>query len=424
MAVLLQGHHSRFTTADEQLIYNHLLYWIEKESTEKMLYRFKSLFIDGYQYSDSAVAKALDNITALPTASQDFRYIVNRCCHILINRWQSRSQTKVAIVELIDLFQKVPDAPVAGIWRRHYVCRLRELMRQFVTTEQYFTLRRLAALLRTNAAGGGSRPLGTLICRYPYLYPHCLISEDSPREHRCTVRDIQLTAQSEFEIALSKYLTSQVRGGVQPAVSEASSHRSPIINPTLLSDRALNQAIKHYACPISSGQTYRDLAQSFMASSGYAQPYLSFKKDLYHYLIDGIDPKYGGRQFNLQLCNRLEDILPTSDAAPVNDFLVVRTCSSLLNFLVVDGPKNPEHFVFVDLLNNIGPVRTMGLLLKLVLPCRRVRPYLERRFSILFNHYETHRRDAVGWLVHALELLNVALATNFGQLDTSLFAQI
>ncbi|MGB3612375.1 MAG: hypothetical protein WBA10_01185 [Elainellaceae cyanobacterium] len=421
MGVLSKGHYRRFITADEQLIYNHLLFWIERDSPEQMLFRFKALFIEGFHYSDTAIAKALNKITALPSAPDEFCYIVNRCCHILINRWQSRSQNSTAIIQLIDLFQTIPDAPVAGMWKHHYVRRLRELMRQFVKTEQYFTLRRLAELLRTTGSGHASRSLGTLISRYPYLYHHCLISEDSPSEHRRTVRNIQTSAQSNFEIALSKYLTSQVRNATFKDEVTPDRRSRQKLNPTLLSDRALNQAVKHYG-PVVPGRAYRDLAQTFMAQSGYAQTYGAFKTDLYHYLIDGIEPGYGQRQFNYQLSKTLEAIMPESETALVNDFLVVRTCSCLFNFLVVDGPKNPQHFVFVDLFNNIGPVLTMGLLLKLVLLCRRVRPYLERRFSILFNHYETHRRDTVGWLVHALELLNVALAANFGQLDTSLFA--
>ncbi|MEO0406207.1 MAG: hypothetical protein AAF289_02535 [Cyanobacteria bacterium P01_A01_bin.135] len=415
---LSKGPYQRFITADEQLIYNHLLWWIERESPEQMLCRFKSLFIDGYHYPDAEISKALDKITALPNASDEFRFIVNRCCHILINRWQLRSHNSAAITQLIDLFQAVPDAPVAGMWRHHYVRRLRELMRQFLQTEQYYTLRRLAELIRSTGSTN-SRLLGTLIGRYPYLYGHCLISEDSSREHRRTVRHIQTSAQSNFEIALSKYLTVQVRAPQRQAQTGTNSRSRQPLNPTLLSDRALNQAIKHYG-PVVPGQGYRHLAQTFMARSGYAQSYGAFKKDLYHYLTDGIDPGYGKRQFNAQLCRQLEATLPESDFALVDDFLVVRTCSYLFNFLVVDGPKNPQHFVFVDLFNNIGPVLTMGLLLKLVLLCRRVRPYLERRFSILFNHYETHRRDTVSWLVHALELLNVALTTNFGKIDTSL----
>jgi hypothetical protein len=167
-------------------------------------------------------------------------------------------------------------------------------------------------------------------------------------------------------------------------------------------------------------RTYRDLAESFVVQCGHSQSYGAFKDDLYQYIISGIESDYGKRQFNDQFYKHLSDILPESESKPVNDFLVVRTCSQLLNFLVVDSPKHPRHYVFVDLLTNIGPMLTMGLLLRIVLLCRKVRPYLERRFSILFSHYEQCSRDAVSWLVSALEMLNVALATNFGKLDLSL----
>jgi hypothetical protein len=49
---------------------------------------------------------------------------------------------------------------------------------------------------------------------------------------------------------------------------------------------------------------------------------------------------------------------------------------------------------------------------------------LEKRFSILFNHYESSQRDAVQWLVHAMENLNVALSTNFSTIDLSFINQI
>jgi hypothetical protein len=91
----------------------------------------------------------------------------------------------------------------------------------------------------------------------------------------------------------------------------------------------------------------------------------------------------------------------------------------MLNFLVVESPQKPNHFVFIDLISNIGPTFTVGLLLKIVLICRKVRPYLEKRFSILFNHYESSSQDAVIWLIKVLENLNVALTSNFGKIDLS-----
>jgi hypothetical protein len=105
----------------------------------------------------------------------------------------------------------------------------------------------------------------------------------------------------------------------------------------------------------------------------------------------------------------------------MNDFLLVRTCSQMLNFLVVDSPQQTNHYVFVDLITNLGAVTTTGLLLKIVLLCRKVIPGLEKRFSILFNHYETYQHEAVQWLVQALENLHLALTTNFGAVSLPLF---
>ncbi|NJR65047.1 MAG: hypothetical protein HC772_06555, partial [Leptolyngbyaceae cyanobacterium CRU_2_3] len=92
----------------------------------------------------------------------------------------------------------------------------------------------------------------------------------------------------------------------------------------------------------------------------------------------------------------------------------------LLNFLVADKPQHPNHFTFIDLITNLGPIATIGILLKIVLICRKVKPCLERRLSILFSHYEMCTRESVEWLVQALETLNVALTTNFGSITLSL----
>jgi hypothetical protein len=78
----------------------------------------------------------------------------------------------------------------------------------------------------------------------------------------------------------------------------------------------------------------------------------------------------------------------------------------------------------VDLITNMGVTRTVGLLLKVVLLCNKVKPYLEKRFSILFNHYESFAKDGVPWLVKSLESLQVALSVHFGKVDVSCFKQL
>ncbi|MGK7874199.1 MAG: hypothetical protein AB4426_13065 [Xenococcaceae cyanobacterium] len=100
------------------------------------------------------------------------------------------------------------------------------------------------------------------------------------------------------------------------------------------------------------------------------------------------------------------------------------TCSQLFNFLVVESPQNPKHYVFLDLITNLGATCTIGLLLKLLLLCPMIKPYLEKRFSILFNHYKSFTREGVPWLIKALENLHIAFSVNFGGLDWSYLKQI
>jgi hypothetical protein len=75
--------------------------------------------------------------------------------------------------------------------------------------------------------------------------------------------------------------------------------------------------------------------------------------------------------------------------------------------------------VFMDLLNNVGSTLTVGLLLKVVLLCNKVKPYLERRLSILFQHYASQARGSVDWLVCCLEKLNLAWTAHFSAQNLS-----
>lgn len=393
-----------------------------------MIARFQSLFIEGLGYPDREVVAALDDILNGPEVDQYFRYILNRCCHILINRWQTHSQFQSAIPDLVALFEQAPTSRVNEYSRSRSVRRLRQITREFQETEQYVTLRRLARVVEARQQrriareeDAGSKPLGTLIDRYPYLYEYCLVSEDSDLEHQQHIRRMQAEVQHKFEVDLSHYVTYRVRlsrmnrQGAGPSLDRL----RPIENPTLLNDRELVSSLRQFSGQGSDGRSYREVAQRFMMNSCQGCSYKSFKEDLYDYITAGVESGYGRRQFNKLLSDQLMGVYSDSDHKPLNDFLVVRTCSQLFNFLVVDNANSGQHFVFVDLINNLGPLWTTGLLLRLLLICRKVRPYLERRFSILFNHYEASTRDTVIWLVNVLENLNIALSLNFGSLDLS-----
>ena len=402
-------------TSDEQKLYNHIVYCVQTESPVQVIERFRQLFIDGMGYPDREIEATLYSIVSLKRSEQEFKYILHRCCYIPINRWQLNWQHKFAIGNLVDLFKQT--SPRFGI-EFYIVKRLQHQINLFIKSAEFVTLERLV-----KAVEQGSQPeqqesncaLGELICRYPYLYGYSLLSKDSIEEDQQAIKRLQSQRQKQFESNLSQYLNYLVEprnteiGVVQPAA-----------NPTLLNDAELHLAVREFAGKVTANQTYKESAQFFLRDVKHTPSYQSFKVDLYEYLISAVEPEYGGRQFSARLYKYIKNTFPENDSAKLNNVLLARTCHQLFNFLVIENAQYPSHYVFYDLVYNLGPSRTMGLLLKLVLLSGKVKPELEKRFSILFNHYEGKAADEIMWFIKSLENLNVAFVVNFGNADLSM----
>ena len=191
-------------------------------------------------------------------------------------------------------------------------------------------------------------------------------------------------------------------------------------NPTLLSDRELDRALRHYMGKVEQNHSYYDLAQNFLLHTSQVKNYREFKSDLYEYLISRVNLTYRDRHFYHELHNYLQNTLTDFDRRELDEFLTLRTYCQLFKFLVVDGKSCSNHEHYLKLINHLGEVRTIGLLLKLVLLCNKVKPYLEQRFSILFSHYETVAETEAPWLVKSLKNLQVAFSVHFGEADFSL----
>ena len=419
--------HNRNTNAQEQLIYDHLLSCVQAESPEQLINRFRSLFVDGLGYPEPEIRQALNQVIASRLADREFKFVLNRSCHILINQWRTHCQQQTAIPELIGLFDSY-SASGGNAAHLRSVRRLRHLVQDFVNSEQYLTLSRLSQVFNQTVEENDNpeqQPLSRLIRRYPYLYSHCLLSEESTYEQQQTVRQVQSDVQGKFERDLSHYVTYQVRRSKlarQYPTEKVQRILKPQQNPTLLSDRELVVALKQFVGKVDGAHTHRDLAQRFLTETSQTKSFAKYKDNLYEYLTSSIDPEYGKRKFNNLLYAQLKNTIPQSNSQKLSDFLIVRTCSQLLNFLVVESRDRPNHYRFIDLISNNGAAMTVGLLLKIVLICRKVKPYLEKRLAILYNHYESSTRDAVRWLVQALENMNIALSANFGAVDLSLIS--
>ncbi|MGL5133009.1 MAG: hypothetical protein ACRC78_10810 [Planktothrix sp.] len=423
----LANRFNRATLKEEQIIYDHLLERVEIDEPHQLIERLNLLLIEGAGYPDLEVSKALNKLVISKLEVQDFNHILNRCCYILVNRWHTSPQRKTAINKLIQLFdESIPKIRKVYSYARN-IRQLGDLVYEFTKSEQYLALKRFAEVINQptelDYKAQSSEPLRILIPRYPYLYKHCLLSDDSSYEHQQMIQLIQVQKQRKYELDLSQYAAHQMRLATiarRTSLEEARKIISPVPNPTFLNNRELFAALKQFVGKIEGTQTYKDLAQSFLSQTKPNQSFREFKDSLYEYISPtSIDSSYIRNQFNDKLYKQLQNIIPHSDQENFSEFLLLRTCNQILNFLVVESPQKPNHFVFIDLIANVGPTMTVGLLLKIVLICRKIKPYLEKRFAILFNHYESCSQDGVLWLIKVLENLNIALSTNFGGVDLS-----
>ncbi|WP_293251116.1 MULTISPECIES: AAA-like domain-containing protein [unclassified Microcoleus] len=404
--------------SNEQILYDHIVSCVERESPAQVIDRFRKLFIDGMGYPDREIEATLYNIISVKRSDREFKYIIHRCCYIPINRWQLHSQHKLSIANLVALFKQT--SPRFGM-EFYIVKRLQEQIEFFTKSAEFQTLERLVKAVEQEPQPqkqDSHAPLGELICRYPYLYGHSLLSKDSVEEDQKTIKKLEIQRQRQFEKNLSQYLNYLVEprnteiGIVQPAP-----------NPTLLNDAELHLAVREFAGKITGDRSHKESAQFFLRDARKTPSYKSFKVDLYEYLISSVEPEYGGRQFNDKLYKYIKNTFPENNSEKLNNILLARTCNQLFNFLVVENSQHPNHYVFYDLVYNLGPSRTMGLLLKILLLSGKVKPELEKRFSILFNHYEGKNSDEIMWFIKSLENLNVALVVNFGNTDLSFVKQ-
>lgn len=401
----------------EQSVYQYLLSLVQDNDPGVVLEEMRDLFITGRGSRNQQMFLTVERIVKGKYGVQNFNYFFNRCCYIVINYWQLSPQSQRYIPKLVELIETVP--PVVQTYNA--AGSLRQLVKNFTQSEQFVRLQRLANVINAKFTTK-INSVGTLIHRYPYLYDYCLMGEESSQEHQQTVRRIKSQNERLFEVSLSRYVTYKVRtaqinkSGL--AVPQTELIR-PVKNPTLLSDGELNKSLKHFVGSVENGQTYQSLSKSFSNHVAYTQSFGAFKDELYEYIRNSLSNKYQQGSFNKKLFELFQNTYPECNHQKPTEFLMMRTSSQLLNFLVVEGAHKPEHYVFVDLISNIGVTQTIGILLKIILFCSKVKPYLEKRFSILFNHYESFTREGVPWLVRALENMQIALSVHFGKVDLS-----
>ncbi len=415
--------------ADERIIYGHLQSCLFSEPPERILERFQQLFIDATTYEDLAVQAALERLIGARHTNEKFHAFLNHCCYLVIDYWQFDSALRPYLFDLFALFQHVPEP---GMKQSRRVRFVRQSARDFSDTEQYRMLQRLAKVLNPQQAA--QRPpethrMSDLIHRYPFLFRRCLLNDASLYEDQQTVKQIQSRVQHHLEFALTRFVTYQVRLAQAAKARQLSSGAGRLLrrepNPTLLGNRELAAALKHFFGRLPNQPcNHRELAQRFLYSVDRIRSYAEFKTALYDYLMTPISElPYCKQQFGDRLAAQIDAILPHYNQHKLDESLILRTATKLANLLIVD-PQTSNHYLFVELVANLGATMTVGLLLRLVLICRPVLPEIERRLGLLYEHYESSLQTDVSWLIKALENQNLALIVHFGNADLSPLKQL
>jgi hypothetical protein len=404
---------------DEEVLYTCIYQWVQREAPTSVLERFRELFTE-LKCGNPSVVAALERLVMRPEASQRFRFILNRSCYILINHWQNQSQHRWAIRHLVDIL--ATPTPLRGGDRGKAVGTLRRLFHAFQSTDLYLRLCQTVALLDATDEPNEEQPLACLLRRYPYLYEAQLAGvEDRQqfREQLEIVQRLQTQVQEQFEYQLGRYVTYEYRRALG-----ATKNLEPVKNPTMLTNQELFLAFKLYGTRVDNGMTYQERAEQFLRENPEGQNYRLYKYNLAAYLVAAMPPSKDRDVFERKLYQFMDELFPQFDHQGVNDFLVTRTCSRLLNFLVIENKKDANHKTFIDLICQLGPTRMVGLLLKIVLICKKVKGYLERLICVLFNHYAEQTQGQVRWLIKVLENLKLAFSLHFGIVDLRFIRQL
>lgn len=402
-------------SSEAQTLYLYCLNCVQTESYSQVLEQFRCLFIEVEEYRDQQISQALKKIINSKRVGQEFPLILYRCSQILIHTWYQKKSTQSAIPELINLLtfessSKINSRQISKEWK---LC-----IKNFSKTQQYHQLKRLLFVINPEIFLTNHHPqcLGRLLNRYPFLYKYCLLDQDSIKEYRIMLSRIKTNQQKEFELLMVKYVTSKGRTyskNMSHQVQEKSYEIPQAIqNPSLLNEAELVMALKHFIRLVKTKHN-----QLKWLKSDPNMPFALFKKSLIDYLLRDLDELSSRQQLQKYLEENVPNILSNCDAQPLNEFLILRTCSQLLNLFILKPNQNANSLSIIKLTTELGTTQIVGVFLKLILLAPKIKPHLEKQLAGLFSDNELMEQNQVNWLVKLLENVLIALSIYRGTIE-------
>lgn len=379
----------------QEKLYVFLLQIVQGWPPEDVLAEFKRIFINHAKATDAEMLTALQAIL-FANQEQEFRNTLKRSCYILVNNWEI-SRNYQPIQDLIQLFSdpilhKPSVLPI--------IKRLREWLRNFEQSQDFQELKLFAARYNDRTTAHWSH-------RYaPYLLVPQYINLDNPFEQRQAARNLYKKLKDQFKFDLAMYT----------AHSDRRSSDTKFKNPTHLGEEVV-YLIKRIVAK-RGFFNYSNLAQIFLKQTQNLN-YQDFKQSLLSYLIFSTEQGEVADTLSKYLSEKMSSLYLHHDTTPVDSSLLLRTCNRLIEALTTEDRQQPSP-LFILLLSQGASLTLVIVLLKIILICRYARTHLEVRIADVIKYYESCPEEDCKWIIHFLEIFNIAMAIHTENVEYSL----
>ncbi len=380
----------------QESIYGYFLELVKTCPSEVVLEEFARLFIRSAGSERSDVSQALHELT-FANNENTFRNTLKRTCYILVNNWDT-SRNYQAIQDLIQLFT---DTALHKYTTSTVLRRVRNWVTNFAQSQDFKELELFAARHFPDRLAHWKQRYNSFLLATQYINP------ENSLEQRRAARALSRKLREQFKFKLAMYVAHSQRKTLET---------SQDMNPTALGDEAL-LLIKTLASRRGS-YSYTNLAHLFLSQTQQL-PYRDFKLNLQNYLVFSLGDAGVIASLKTALEKRFETLYEDMNDEPLTPTLLLKTCKRVIELLTTENHQDPSK-LFVSLVAGGNPLIWATILLKTILICLQVRPYLEACVARLIQHYEHVPANDCHWVIHFLEVLNVALAIHADNVEYNL----
>lgn len=375
-------------------------------------------------------------------SSEDLCYYVNRICyHFINNLGLNKYETKyredyyIYLQRLINIIENTGNDELKSKYFLHLFQR-NSTVTDLEAPTLYDSLKKILEKYENKSKGQQENKfqfkqrLSKRLMRYPHLYEHCMLSGGVGNYNfKKLAKEKKAVLTREFGAKLYRYLrTESSREQNQDLMSSITTNiviakNNKIDNPTGLQKQEIYDSIGYF----KNQKSYKDTAtvvKSKLLSGNLQQS----KKVIHQSIITMLPSEYRGSFFFHKLMIKLQTFLSQHDNTITDPEKTHQIVNFILKFLVINE-TDFSHYVFLDMLSNLGVKKTLHIFLQLIYFCPELDRknsrhqeieninYLEERLACLFKHYENYDDSEMTWLVRFLEHFNIATALHFDGLS-------